>query len=1247
MEYVRQVVQAIGAEYAREHGAGPDAEQMARIERFARFITLRGADTRPVDPALLLRAFEAQQRADAQAERDIRREIARAQALAGPPPVPERARAVAYPVPGGRGLTEAEARQTMAQAVAALSAKKTRWTRADLIAAIGQARPAGAAVTGSVLETLADRALAGDSGERVELLTAPEWPRVPDSLRRANGESALGPHGAELYASQAQLTLEERLLAQAQAPAAPPLAPDVAARMLGATRQRLEAQLRPDTPTTAAALNEVTGSGLRMDQAAAAYFILTSPRRAEVMVGPAGTGKTRTATELARIWAAAGMGPVVALTTSSNARNVIRQEAARHGVTLAAYNTAEWLGHTESQREGRQPVELAPGSLIILDEASMMSLPDLAAVIRRAAAHGAKVVVTGDPMQLQAVESGGGMTMLARRNGHVQLSEASRFTQPWEREATLRLRQGDVTVFADYAQHDRLHLGHGEDILEDAARAYLHERLSGKDTLLMAGTDAMAAELSRRVRGDLIRWGIVSDGPSIRVRNGYRVSAGDWIMARRNDNMIDAGERGRKLANRDVLRIIDVDSDGTGTRVRVTRLIGRDPADGTEQWSAPFLVPRSYLWRDAQLAYAVTFHTGEGRTVDSGISVFTGDEDRQAVNVGLTRGRDRNDAYVISGWQIADPRPGAPPAPELARQDRLDRERAGLGIEEDHEHERQEPRERTTAEQILAACLNRDGQQMSATETREAAWSDADRLDVLGAQWQQVDRQASQQRYQQALHAALPADLARQVVDDPAATWLWRSLREAEAAGLDGSATLCRAIAAGQLADAESVAKVIDWRIRQHTAGMPALPARPWADQVRQTGDPDMDRYWQELAEAMTDRQRRLGEHAAEHRPPWTQPLGPVPDHPVDRADWEHKASLVAAYREMWDHTHPYDPIGPKPGQHSPEARASWQAAAEAIGYTPGDMREHSDGQLWAWRSAFDRDMAWAPDYKGDDLATVRRAIRDAEIETGRARRNAEAADTADARQRLEYLASVHAEWEQAARDLAARLTEAQAGYDAWEAATGPTRERAVAADAELRRRYPGARIEPLRAVKASKEDPPATQPAPEPAQPDEPEAAQPLSLRDELTRMGWFGPTQPVPERQQPADVTAQADQRAEARSTGQAPAGPAQPESARADPSPHDATMARIERQVREISAKLDEVAVQRARQAREKAAEVTSMTVPSEDPDTAPAAAWIDVLQARQREAVRHEPMPRVPGAEAIKPAEPSVPAPEAGD
>jgi hypothetical protein len=70
--------------------------------------------------------------------------------------------------------------------------------------------------------------------------------------------------------------------------------------------------------------------------------------------------------------------------------------------------------------------------------------------------------------------------------------------------------------------------------------------------------------------------------------------------------------------------------------------------------------------------------------------------------------------------------------------------------------------------------------------------------------------------------------------------------------------------------------------------------------------------------------------------------------------------------------------------------------------------------------------------------------------------------------------------------------------------------------------------------------------------------------------------------------------------------------------------------------------------ARLAEENAAEVMSVIVPSEDPHAALFAAWISAVQARQREVVRHEPMPRVPAAETIQPAtEASISDPEASD
>ncbi len=1194
-DQVRRLALGIAAQFALQHGRDPNQAELARMERFASFVTRRGSESAVADPVLLLRAWEDQEQLAEQSARRLRRDAGRAGAIAGAERAGERERRrapeqerVRVRVPAGRPvpavLSTEDARRVMAEAISAVQSRTATWTRADLIRSLGEVLPAGACADRATLETLAGQVICGRAGEAVVLLSAPEWPRVPDGLRRSGGESVFRPHGAERFASQVQLTLEERLQAQAQAIGAPGLDPDLAARMLGADRGRLEAQLQPGT-SSAAAMSEVTGSGLRTDQAAAAFFVLTSPRRVEVMVGPPGTGKTRTAVEMARMWDEAGMGPVVALTTSSNARNVIRDEAARNGTRLQAYNTAEWRGHGEQGRESRRPVELRPGTLLALDESSLMSLTDLAAIVGLAALHDCKVVVTGDPMQLQAVETGGGMSMLARSLGCVQLSEAGRFRSPWEAEATLRLRDGDVTVLAGYRQHGRLHGGCAEDVLEDAARAYLHDRLNGQHTILMAGTDTMAAELARRVRGDLIAWGLVSGGPAVGLRDGAVASAGDWVMARRNANQISAGQPGRALANRDILRIVSTEAGVAGLLVQVERLTGRDAASGQEQWSPSFLLNRAYLREDAQLAYAMTFHAAEGQTVDSGIAVLTGEEDRQAVTVALTRGRVSNEAWVIAGWRIADPGPGPLPARELARYDQLARERAGQAPGPE-----QAASGVAAAEQVLGECLARDGRQLSATETRAAGWSDADRLDVLGVQWQHVLREASQRRYQAEVSGTLTEAQASELISDPAATWLWRSLREAEAAGLDGPASLRRAVASGPLGDAESVAKVLDWRIRQQITGMPAIPARQWLTQVPDTGDADMNRYARELAAAMDDRQRRLGEHAAEHPPAWAVALGPVPDHPLDRADWEHRAARVAGYREMWGWTHPHEPIGPAPGLHSPEARMSWQAAAEAAGCQPGSLSEHSDGKLWAWRSVFAREMAWAPPYKGDDLATVRAEIRRTRIEADRARRNAEAAGSDDARQRLTGRADALARWAELTGDLAGRLAGAQQAYDDWERATAPSRDRAVAADAELRRRYPDQSLEPLQAGHS----------APDPEHP----------------------PTRPAPSRAGPVPV-------------------------AWPDLGPQADRFSQITVQLREISERLDEAALRKAREARERAAEITSIRMELDDPDAEPVAAWKSELEARQREAVRHEPMPRVPHASGITAAAARIPGHEAAD
>lgn len=124
---------------------------------------------------------------------------------------------------------------------------------------------------------------------------------------------------------------------------------------------------------------------------------------------------------MARAWTAAGAGSAVVLTIPNNARNATREEAVRHGVTF--HELARWLGHSDACREDLTPMAVTPGSLIVVDEALMVPMGDLAAIVSRADWHGAKVAVTGDALQLQAPEGGGGMDRLDRYLGHVELSD--------------------------------------------------------------------------------------------------------------------------------------------------------------------------------------------------------------------------------------------------------------------------------------------------------------------------------------------------------------------------------------------------------------------------------------------------------------------------------------------------------------------------------------------------------------------------------------------------------------------------------------------------------------------------------------------------------------------------------------------------------------------------------------------------------------------------------------------------------
>ena len=405
-------------------------------------------------------------------------------------------------------------------------------------------------------------------------------------------------------------------------------------------------------------------AGLTAEQRDAVAMMLSAAAATTVLIAPAGAGKSHTMAQFARLWTTLTGRRVIGLTTSTNAARVLAHEG-----LAESYNIAQFLGKTDGTSELRRPVPLHQNDVLVLDEASQLATADLAIVQEGARHAGARIIATGDTAQLGAVEAGGMFRLLAREVPAARLHEVRRFTAQWEREASVRLRDGDLAAVAAYDRHGRIRGADEEAAYDRAAAMWLADHLRGKDVLLLAGSNAEAAELSRRVQARLAQIGTVGP-PRAALSDGNQAGVGDLVRARLNTK-IDAG--GRPLTNRDTLAITAF--RGPDAEVR------RQRPDGT--WTGTLRVPRSYLARHAELGYAGNVHVAQGRTADTAHLLVTDSLSRQALYLGMTRGRQSNTAHVVTGKT-------APPG--------------------------HQPHQQTDPEAVLADAMQRDAEDLSAIE---------------------------------------------------------------------------------------------------------------------------------------------------------------------------------------------------------------------------------------------------------------------------------------------------------------------------------------------------------------------------------------------------------------------------------------------------------------------------------------------------------------------------------------------------
>jgi hypothetical protein len=292
--------------------------------------------------------------------------------------------------------------------------------------------------------------------------------------------------------------------------------------------------------------------------------------------------------------------------------------------------------------------------------------------------------------------------------------------------------------------------------------------------------------------------------------------------------------------------------------------------------------------------------------------------------------------------------------------------------------------------------------------------------------------------------------------DQSAMGSLARLLRTAELAGHDPDRVLVEAVADRDFTGARSLPQVVYGRIETQLAGQLAPTAASYTEMVPKVTDPEWRQQLDHWAGQADDRRRHLGTATADTQPQWAlDTLGPVPDEPLDRLDWEHRAGTIAAWRELAGHTDDADPLGPavRPGQ--PEHYTTWRAAWTAAGQPdPGRAdAELSVGQLRARVRALRREELWAPAGVAESLTATSLAMqarrRDAVLTAARA----DTADDPAEAERLRGEAADTAALADLLDEQVLRLEEADAARGHFLAATAVTRDNADRAQAELARR--------------------------------------------------------------------------------------------------------------------------------------------------------------------------------------------------
>jgi AAA domain len=264
-------------------------------------------------------------------------------------------------------VTEAWRSQAAYQVIAALEKHRATWQYWHLWAET-QRQLRGAAIdpadTTSVTAAVIEEAIA----RSVPLAGADDQAELLDYLRRTDGASVFTIAGSDQYTSPRILAAEQRLLAAA-----------------------LQTDGRTLDPAAV----------LDAGQAAMVRTLAADPSRLQLVIAPAGAGKTTALRVLANTWTGGG-GHVLGLAPSATAAAQLTDATGIQTDTLARLTWA--IQHHQPLPEWAD--QIGPRTLLLIDEAGMADTLTLDTAVHHVLDRGGRVCLVGDDRQLGAVGAG-------------------------------------------------------------------------------------------------------------------------------------------------------------------------------------------------------------------------------------------------------------------------------------------------------------------------------------------------------------------------------------------------------------------------------------------------------------------------------------------------------------------------------------------------------------------------------------------------------------------------------------------------------------------------------------------------------------------------------------------------------------------------------------------------------------------------------------------------------------------------